>query len=178
MSTLDLDIASLQQEMISPIPEAALKTIMSATGDLFNSGISKQALKVGEQFPAFELPNATGETVRSTDLLAEGPIIINFYRGGWCPYCNLELSAYQRLLPEIRAAGGRLVAISPQLPDAALSDKEKHQLAFDVLSDVGNTLAGEVGLVFTLDKELQTVYQDFGFGLPAFNGDESWALPI
>ncbi len=178
MSTLELDIAKLQQEMIPQLPEAALKTILTATEALVKSGIAQAALKVGDRFPAFELPSAGGEKLKSVDLLAEGSIIVSFYRGGWCPYCNLELNAYQRILPKIREAGARLIAISPQLPDAVLNDMEKQQLAFDVLSDVGNKLAKQVGLVFALDKALQAVYQDFGFGLPSFNGDDSWTLPL
>ena len=92
--------------------------------------IARTTLKVGERAPAIVLKNAKGETVDVANLLKKGPVIVTFYRGGWCPYCNLELKAYQEVLPEIVAAGAALVAISPEKPDDTLSTAEKNALAF------------------------------------------------
>ena len=101
------------------------------------------------------LPNARGEAVTLSELLAHGPVVITFYRGGWCPYCNLQLRAYQRVLPEIRALGARLVAISPEAPDNTLSTAEKNELEFEVLSDVKGEVGRAYRLLFELSDELQ-----------------------
>ncbi len=111
-------------------------------------------------------------------MLDKGPVVLNFYRGGWCPYCNLELNAYQKHLQEINELGASFVAISPQTPDKSLSTAEKNELKFQVLSDVGNKIADQFGLVFKLPTELQELYNNFGISLPKFNGDESWELPM
>jgi peroxiredoxin len=107
-------------------------------------------------------------------LLKQGPVVLTFYRGDWCPYCNLQLRAYQAILPRIRELGANLVAISPQTPDNSLSTAEKKGLTFPVLSDGGNAVARRYGLVFSLSETLRTT----GANLPSFNGDDSWDLPM
>lgn len=124
------------------------------------------------------MPNATGQIVSLAEVLTRGPVVLSFYRGGWCPYCNLELQALQRHLPEIREMGASLLAVSPQTPDNSLSTAEKHQLQFDVLSDQGDQVARTYGLVFTVPPELHSIYRQWGIDIPAWNGDESWELPL
>jgi len=138
----------------------------------------EQALAVGDEAPDFTLPDAHGHPVALAEALRQGPAILVFYRGGWCPYCNIQLRAYQRALPEISALGGRLIAISPQLPDGSLSTAEKNQLDFDVLSDLGNIVARAFGLVYALPEELREAMRSNGKALPGINGDESWELPL
>ena len=176
---------SLQKEleerfnMVSQkVPQDVLNTMLDVTRRLVESGIADNSLKVGDKVPDFNLPNAAGEEVRLKELLDKGPVILNFYRGGWCPYCNLELNAYQKHLPDINELGASLVAISPQTPDNSLSTAEKDDLKFQVLSDVGNKVANQFGLVFKVPSELQEIYNNFGITLPKFNGDESWELPM
>ncbi|NEQ54220.1 MAG: AhpC/TSA family protein [Leptolyngbya sp. SIO3F4] len=159
-------------------PQDIQDTMAAATEALDASGLANQALTVGDTAPDFELPDATGKFVRLSELLKQGPVVINFYRGEWCPYCNLELRAFQSLLPEFKQAGASLVAISPELPDHSLSVTEKHNLDFAVLSDVGNKVSRQYGLVFTLDKSLQPIYKKFGIDIPASNGDDSYELPM
>lgn len=106
------------------------------------------------------------------------PVILTFYRGGWCPYCNLELRAYQALLPEIRAAGAELVAVSPERPDHSLTTADKNELTFTVLSDVGGALAAALGIRFTLSDTVRPFYEKAGHALPERNGDGTWALPM
>ena len=149
-----------------------------ATTDLINSGITEQTLQVGDTVPPISLPNALGKTVNIQDLLTEGALVISFYRGQWCPYCNLELRALQQALPEFKALGASLVAISPQTPDNSLSTTEKNELSFEVLSDVGNQVARQLGLVFQIPEQLRPIYQNFGIDLPEHNGDETFELPI
>ncbi|MGD1854988.1 MAG: peroxiredoxin-like family protein [Leptolyngbyaceae cyanobacterium] len=160
------------------VPQDAQITMAAATDTLEASGIVNQALTVGDTAPDFELPDATGQSVRLSELLQQGPVIINFYRGEWCPYCNLELRAFQNLLPEFKQMGANLIAVSPELPDHSLSVTEKHSLEFAVLSDVGNKVSRQYGLVFTLDASLQPIYQNFGIDIPASNGDDSYELPL
>ncbi len=146
---------------------------------LRSGAIARTMLKVGDRAPAFMLKNAKGQTIDVADLLKEGPVIVAFYRGGWCPYCNLELKAYQDVLPEIAAAGATLVAISPEKPDDTLSTTEKNALAFEVLSDVGQKVGRAFGLVYDFTEELKSAYQGFGHDIPARNGTPGeWALPV
>ena len=182
MATITETLAAQLQEFRANfrknVPQEIQDTMGAATDALANSGLIDKTLKVGDQAPDFELPNATGKTVRLSQLLAQGPVVINFYRGEWCPYCNLELRAFQNLLPEFKAAGATLVAISPELPDHSLSVTEKHELEFPVLSDVGNKVARQYGLVFTLDESLLPIYQQFGIDVAGHNGDDSYELPV
>jgi peroxiredoxin len=142
-------------------------------------GIAKTALKAGDLAPAISLDNAKGETVDVGALLKYGPVVVTFYRGGWCPYCNLELKAFQEVLPDIKAAGASLVAISPEKPDDTLSTAEKNALTFEVLSDVGQKVGRAFGLVYDFTDELKSSYKEFGLDIAAKNGtDSDWALPI
>lgn len=141
-------------------------------------GLAKSTLKTGDRAPATVLGNARGDTVDVGALLKNGPVIVSFYRGGWCPYCNLELRAFQQILPEIKAAGAALVAISPEKPDDTLSTAEKNALSFEVLSDVGQKVGRAFGLVYDFSDELKSAYKEFGIDIPGKNGAEDWALPI
>jgi peroxiredoxin len=146
---------------------------------LRSGAIARSMLKVGDRAPAIVLENAKGATVDVGALLKKGPAIVTFYRGGWCPYCNLELKAYQELLPQIAAAGASLVAISPEKPDDMVSTAEKNALAFEVLSDVGQKVGRAFGLVYDFTEELKSAYHGFNLDIPARNGTPGeWALPV
>jgi peroxiredoxin len=141
--------------------------------------IARTLLKVGDRAPAIVLRNAKGEIVDVSALRKQGPVIVTFYRGGWCPYCNLELKAFQEILPEIKAASVSLVAISPEKPDDTLSTAEKNAIAFEVLSDVGQKIGRAFGLVYEFTDELRSAYHGFGRDIPAHNGAPGeWALPV
>lgn len=178
MTTLSAEIQAFKEQFVANVPEEVLQTLLGETEKLVATGIAERALGVGDQFPDADLTDAHGNKVAFRDLLSNGPTIINFYRGEWCPYCNLEINAFQRLLPAIKLKGAQMVAISPQTPDKSLTVAEKHALEFPVLSDVGNKLARDLGLVFNLPDALKTAYTNFGFPLPDYNGDDSWTLPI
>ncbi len=177
MSLLE-QIQETQREMMKQIPEETLHMMQGATEKLIKSGIAEKCLKKGDKMPPFSLPNATNKTVSSDLLLKSGPLVVNFYRGGWCPYCNLELKALQEVIPDINDLGAQMVAISPNLPDHSLSSIQKNALTFEVLSDFGNKVSRQFGLVFTLDEQLKPLYKQFGIEIPVFNGDESYELPI
>ncbi len=159
-------------------PPEAIEVIMKSAAELDAQGIGDDAIKTGDQLPEASLTNANGELISMSSLLAKGPLLINFYRGGWCPYCNLELKAYQNILADIQALGGQLVAITPEKPDNSLSTIEKNELQFPVLTDNENAFAKALGLVFELPAELQALYSGFGIDLPATNAMSGWQLPI
>ncbi len=141
--------------------------------------LAEQALPRGAVAPDFILPDAQGKLVRLHSLLRDGAVVIVFYRGGWCPYCTLHLRGFQRGLPELRALGAQIVAISPQLPDNSLRTREKAELQYPVLSDVGNKIARKFGVAFRLGDPLLKVYEALGVSLLAANGKEGEAeLPV
>ncbi|MCH3881300.1 MULTISPECIES: peroxiredoxin-like family protein [Tenacibaculum] len=142
-----------------------------------NSGVLDSALKVGDKAHNFTLKNALNESVSLYDELKNGPVILTWYRGGWCPYCNITLHALQEKLPEFKQEGATLLALTPELPDNSLSTSEKNNLEFTVLSDLGNTIGKEYGVVFTLTDDVATIY-NAGFGLNNVNGDTSNELPL
>jgi len=176
MSTLLEEIQAYQKQFRQKAPEEKQRLMAQATAELAASDGAK-GLTVGDEAPRFTLPNASGQSVSLEDLLQNGPVIVTFYRGGWCPYCNLELRAYQRELGKIEANGATLVAISPETPDHSLSTQEKNDLAFQVLSDVENVVARQFDLVFDMPDYLIDVYKASGLDVAGHNGNEDWQLP-
>lgn len=149
-----------------------------ATAELIASGAAGRALKAGARAPAFTLQAPDGTPIASTDLLAQGPLVVSFYRGVWCPYCNMELQALEGARGAFEAAGARLVAISPQNRVNSRKSVRENALGFPILSDPGNTVAAAFGLRFALPGYLIDLYKSLGNMLPLFNGDESWTLPM
>ena len=163
---------------MSSLPEDEAQIVGASFEKLHSSHTAESAIAVGETAPNFTLPDATGKDVNLHSKLNEGPVVLSFYRGGWCPFCNLELQALQALLPEIKALGANLIGISPETPDNSMTTVEKQQLQFDVLSDVGNNTARDYGLIFTVYEEMRPLYLKWGLDVPASNGDDSWELPV
>ncbi|HSJ83212.1 MAG TPA: redoxin domain-containing protein [Acidimicrobiia bacterium] len=142
------------------------------------SGIEERVLREGDTAPDFELPDAMGRPVRLADLREKGPVIVSFYRGQWCPFCNLELRGLQRALGEVESAGATLVAISPNTPDVTMSTVEKLELEFPVLSDYDNLVAKQFNLVYEMIPENIEMYLDHGRDIGTLNGTGKWELPI
>ena len=143
------------------------------------TGILSHGLKVGDKAPAIVLPSAQGGTLDVATLLATGPVIVTFYRGGWCPYCNLELKAYEAILPRLAEAGAHLVAISPERPDLTVTTAEKDALTFPVLSDVGSEVGKAFGIVYEFTDELRQVYDMFNNDMSDRNGTPGvFSLPL
>ncbi|WP_041521873.1 peroxiredoxin-like family protein [Gilvimarinus agarilyticus] len=138
-----------------------------------------QALAVGQQAPRFNLPNQVGTRVELDALLREGPVVLTFYRGSWCPYCNLQLNALQQRLPEIHALGAQLVAISPQVPDGTLSPDEVSALDFVVLSDQDANEAARYGVAWQVpDFLIEHMRVDRKLDLESINNGNANVLPI
>ncbi len=179
MSKLDEKIKSYQEAFRNKVPVATQEVMLKATQTLVEQNISKNALKVGAQVHPFVLPNALNNEVSLKDELEKNDfVVLNFYRGGWCPYCNLELKEFQGRLGELKELNTSLIAISPQTPDASLSTQEKNELSFEVLSDEKNVIAKEFGLVFSLADELKPIYESFKINLPTSNDDDSYEIPM
>ena len=161
------------------VPAERQAMIQRHIDQLRSGAITRTMLKVGDHVPAIVLENAKRATVDVGTLLKKGPVIVSFYRGGWCSYCNLELRAWQNILPEIVAAGASLVAISPEKPDETVSTADKNALTFEVLSDVGQKVGRAFGLVYEFTEELKRAYNGFNLDIPAYNGTPGeWALPV
>lgn len=165
-------------EMMKTAPDDVKEVMMDAARKLAASGLVENARRAGDTAPDFTLQGVDGAPVSLAELLANGPAVLVFYRGVWCPFCSLQFKALQEKLPQIEAAGATLVGISPSTPDNSLSMAEKHRLGFRVLSDVGNRVARRYGLVYTLDERLRPLYEGFGIDIPATNGDDSYELPL
>lgn len=159
-------------------PKEALAVMHRATKELADSGQKSRAIKLGDTFPEFALPNQNGDIVKLSDLLKNGPVVVSFFRGVWCPYCNIELNAIGEIVDGVRAAGGELVVISPSVQKMAQRAIKDNKLKCDVLSDAGNAFADELGVKFRLSDELEALYKSFGVDLPGNNGDDSWTLPM
>ncbi|MEX3957547.1 peroxiredoxin-like family protein [Trinickia sp. EG282A] len=149
-----------------------------ATAELIASGQASRAIKAGDVAPHFRLKDQNGNDVSSVELLEQGPLVVTFYRGVWCPYCNLELQALNEALPELQRYGANVVAISPQTAVNSRKSVRINELRFPVLSDTHNGTAAAFGLRFELPDYLIELYQKLKNDLPTFNADPSWTLPM
>jgi len=160
-----------------PSPEQ-LTVMHRATEELIASGQAQRAKKAGDTAPDFTLNDPEGKPVFSRELLSRGPLVVSFYRGIWCPYCNLDLQALQAALSDITARGASVVAISPQTAANSRKSLRNNKLTFPILSDVRSEVANAFGIRFKLPDYLAELYKQFGNNLPIFNNDPSWVLPM
>jgi peroxiredoxin len=188
---LQTQLDQLTAKLRAMVPAERLVTVDRFAEELVQSGQAERALKAGDHMPGFELPDGDGMLWRSEDLLRRGPLhpftpqagangalVIVFYRGRWCAYCNAQLSALQEIHQKIAEAGASLIAVSPQTQKHSYMTRDMHKLRFPVLSDQGNQVARKFGLVYRLPPEMQTMYESIMTKLPGYNGDQSWELPL
>lgn len=160
------------------LPPEILEVFDRSVEGFLAEGVPAEAVKIGDRLAAFTLDDATGKPVSLDQLVAAGPAVIVFYRGGWCPYCNLALHVYQQeLLPQLDAFGARLVAISPQSPDPSLTTAEKAGLAFTVLSDSGSRVAQSIGIAFQQADDVLAAQRELGLDLAQVNAEGATYLP-
>jgi peroxiredoxin len=152
--------------------------IHRATEELIASGAGQRALKAGDQAPAFVLPDADGRSTSSRDLLLRGPLVVTFYRGIWCPYCNFDLQALEAARPLIEARGASLIAISQQTPANSRKSQRQNGLGFPILVDKGGMVGAQFGLRWNLPDHLREIHKRLGADLTQFNGEDSWTLPM
>jgi len=166
-----------KEGFIAKAPEEVQSQVFRHIKELQESGIVF-GLKEGEQAPNFMLANPLGEQVNLYDELSKGPVVLTFYRGSWCPFCNIQLRAYQQLLPDIEKLGGQLIAVTLQSPDNSLSHKEKEELTFQVLSDLNGRVAESYRILYEVPDYLQDAFTNFGLDLTEFNQTDRWIIPV
>jgi peroxiredoxin len=160
------------------LPAEVLEVFDRSIEEFLDQGIPADSIKAGDVLEPFILDDATGSPVRLVEIVESGPAIIVFYRGGWCPYCNLALRTYQQdLLPQLGDFGARLVAISPQSPDQSLSTVEKAALEFTVLSDPGSRVADLLGIAFEQADDVLAAQRELGLDLTKVNAEGAVRLP-
>lgn len=159
-------------------PRPDLAELVAAMVERMRRDGTVPGIPVGERAPSFSLPDANGTRMSLDDRLDEGPVVLSFYRGAWCPICNTELAALQEALPQIIALGARLIAISPQAPDASQPLVQRLGLAYDVLSDTDQSVIRDYRLQFALDEDLRPIYRGFNMALDEHNADGTWNLPV
>ncbi len=184
-SALEINMKSLKEQTDAKIAAGrqANPDFMKGVDDIIEQAKSFQqgssAIKVGEQAPSFELPNPDGKLISFTELLAKGPLVVTFYRGSWCPYCNLQLKALQARLADIHSLGAQLVAISPQVPDGSMSENEISEMDFLVLSDQSAKVASQYGVEWEVPEYLvEHMRVDRKLDLEAINNGNGNILPI
>lgn len=159
-------------------PPHVVELFHRTTDELIATGQAGRSLKVGDVAPTFTLKTAEGELVSSTDMLERGPLVVTFYRGVWCPYCNIDLQAIEEVAEQIRSLGAYLVSISMQTATHSLKSQRQNKLSYPILVDAGGQTADAFGIRFRLQDELIEAYKGFDVDLPVINGEASWTLPM
>lgn len=172
------NLKELIQQLGEMLPEDKLTIFNHDANQLAEAHRSPLKLNKGGSAPSFSLPNATGKTITLEYLLQQGAVVLTFYRGTWCPYCNLELKTYQQILPQIKQAGASFVAVSPMTPDNSLQMKDTNELEFEVLSDVGSKVADQYTTVFKNPQTSIQAMADLGYDFHGFYDDSSAELPV
>lgn len=160
------------------VPAATLAVHARVIAELKAQAKKSAALGVGSKAPEFSLPDHNGRLVSSAELLGRGRLVMCFFRGRWDPFCCGQMEAMNRVLPEVEQRGASLAAVSPQTVKQSFFMADQHKLRFPVLSDAGNSVARQFGLVYRVPEEQQAIYRRAFINLPFTNGDESWELPI
>lgn len=166
------------EAFIGGLPEEVQQAVGGVMQRLMSSNITDNASNVGDKAPEFRLPNVKGGDTTLSELLESGPVVLSFYRGGWCPFCNLEFKALHDKLPEMQALGATLVGISPEALAVSQQTAQDNALEFEVLSDEGNRVARDYGLVMIVDEAIRPHYMQWGIDIPTANGDETFELPV
>lgn len=175
--SLSAQLSAVVDHVNKNAPEKVRDLINKTRFDASENFDASKAVKEGDDLPPFKLPNALGKETSSDELLSKGPILITFYRGEWCPYCSLVLRALQQHLEDFQKKGVALVAVSPELPDISTSTAKKLDLKFEVLSDIGNKYAKQLGIVFQEPRDFAEIHKSFGTDMKDRNGDDSLQLP-
>ncbi|WP_338763976.1 peroxiredoxin-like family protein [Bernardetia sp. ABR2-2B] len=172
-------LIQLKQNIEGKMPSEYVQTMHKATADLKASKIEEKIIKVGQTLPNFELPNQDEKLIPAQNLYQKGFLVITFYRGVWCPYCNADLANLNKYVPQIEELGGKMIAISPEKPEFLQKIIKTQNLNFDILHDQSNQVADKLGLRFEMPSSLIELYRDkFKINLEEHHGDTDWTLPM
>jgi peroxiredoxin len=170
---------SEQQAFSPPLISDKDRRRMAEAQEELEAQMPDPGLKIGETAPDFSLPNAHNKPIRLSDVLKQGPVVLTFYRGAWCPYCNLQLRALKESMPEMQSLGANLIAVTPQTPDVSLKQVEEGKFPFEILSDLDNSVMKNYKLYFELPQDLNELYLErFRFDLADYNGEGRYVLPV
>lgn len=175
---LQIELYKFHQESLRKPPPERAAVFSAFIQNLKEEFSNRRSLRIGDVAPDFTLPNTQGEVITLSEQLKKGPVLLKFFRGYWCPYCGLELRAYQKVVNQIQALGGTILGISPQTLTASRKTMERHDLTYDLLSDYGCQTAQNYGLVFTVPDAVKQIYLQLGSVIPDYNGIEEWILPV
>ncbi len=176
-TTLANDLNKRKEAFSATASDYKKKIYAEGIQSVINDNVVENALQVGDTAINFTLKNSLHQNITLYDKLKDGSVILIWYRGGWCPYCNLTLNHMQASLPEFKKYNANLIALTPELPDSTLSTQDKHALKFDVLSDIDNKVAHQYNIVFKLTNDVADAYEQ-SFGLSKYNGNNSALLPL
>nr|WP_298997588.1 peroxiredoxin-like family protein [uncultured Allomuricauda sp.] len=176
--TLTEELTQRRKNSAKAIPQDKYQVMQQSTQELLDAKLSTSAVKTGDTLPDFTLPDENQNEITLNQILQQDYLIISFYRGGWCPYCNMELRALQQFSEDFKNLGANLVAISPETPDNSLTTSEKNELQFKILSDIDNQYAKELNLAFQMPEDLKDVYHSFGLHVDEHNGNSNYELPM
>lgn len=178
MSTTAEQLQSTLDNFTQHAPETVKEPINRSRAEIVASFDESKVLQPGSKLPDFELSDASGKAVTRDKLLAKGALLITFYRGSWCPFCNIALHGLQQHLAEFTSKGVTLVAVSPELPDNSLTTKEKNELEFEVLTDTNNKFARELGIVWQMPDYIKPAFDGFGHDLDKRQGNDEFEVPV
>ena len=177
-TTLAASIQALKSKSNKPRPKEVTEALAKANAEIMAQG-GIDGLKVGSQAPEFALPDATGRQTSLAEHLKQGPVVVVFYRGEWCPFCNLQLRALEDAYPEIRKLGASLIGITPQKQEKSVLQTDKNKLSFPLLSDMTSNTLRDYRLLYRVPESMKKVYADrFGIDLDDYNGEGRWELPV
>ncbi len=177
--TLGEQLRDFQEQLAGQLPQELHTRLSTAIGGLIDSKPDANALRVGHQAPDFTLRDVSGQCITLSQEMSHGPVVLTFVRGSWCPYCDLQLRAYSLMTPQLKILNARLIAVSPQRPQAEVQNAGEHRtLGFPILFDLANDVARRYGLVYSIDAAMRAVLDSFGLDLAAVNGVDRWELPV
>ena len=176
--SLQEQLNNFKEQFKQQAPEAAFNAFAKSTSDLIETGQAEQALTVGDHAPDFTLADSEGKSVDLKSLLADGPVILNFYRGVWCPYCNIELQALEAVHDQIKAKGATLLAVSMQGAADSRKSQRDNKLSYPILTDKAGELAAKFGIRWEVQDYVIEFKKMFNVILPNIHGDGEWRLPM
>ncbi|CAM4420842.1 MULTISPECIES: peroxiredoxin-like family protein [Zobellia] len=175
---LGKQLKQMKEASIERMPQSIIQIFENSIEEIKNNGLKEKALKIGEQIPDLPLTSIDGETVLLSELQKADYLILNFYRGGWCPYCNMELREYERLRKDFNQLNTDILGISAERVEYTSQTFDKNSLSFPILTDVNAQLMKEIGIVFQLDTASKEEYINFGIHLDEIHANNSFELPV
>ena len=176
--SLNDELKKLELDVLNSLDADVQKLLLSENAKIFSSFLEDKAIRVGSKAPDVYFRDKNLKTILLKDILKEHHVVLNFFRGAWCPYCNLELTALQNINDKIEEKGARLISASPELYKFVEKTIEKNNITTPVFTDLGNAAANEFGLVFKLPQKYREIYSILNIYLNELNGDNSWTLPM